>query len=85
VEAKAMSKDPRVTFVLILAGIGCIIASIAAVTFLYHQHAAEFSQNSNRPEEHFIPFILFVGLPSLAGFIVGAVLLFIGIRRDKAS
>ena len=80
-----MSKDPSVTMVFILGGIGCVIASIAAVTYLYHQHAAEFSLNSNRPEEHFIPFILFVGIPSLAGFVVGLVLLFIGIKRDKAS
>jgi hypothetical protein len=79
-----MSKDPSVTLVFILGGIGCIVASIAAVTFLYHQHAAEFAVNSNHPEEHMIPFMLFVGVPSLAGFVVGAVLLFIGIKRDRA-
>jgi hypothetical protein len=79
-----MQKDPRVTMVLLLGGIACIVASIAAVTYLYHQHATEFAVNSNHPEEHFIPFVMFVGLPSLAGFVVGAVLLFIGVRRDKA-
>jgi hypothetical protein len=70
--------------VFILGGIGCIVASIAAVTFLYHQHAAEFAVNSNHPEEHMIPFVLFVGLPSLAGFAVGVILLAIGIKRDKS-
>ncbi len=70
--------------VFLLGGIACIVASIAAVTYLYHQHATEFAVNSNHPEEHFIPFVMFVGLPSLAGFVVGAVLLFIGVRRDKA-
>jgi hypothetical protein len=80
-----MQKDPKVTMVFILGGIACMVASIAAVTLLYHQHATEFAVNSSRPEEHFIPFILFVGLPSLAGFVVGAVLLFIGVKRDKSA
>jgi hypothetical protein len=80
VEAKVMSKDPRVTLVLILAGIGCIVASIAAVAYLYHQHAAEFAVK----EDNMVPFALFVGMPSVAGFVVGAILLFIGIKRDKA-
>jgi hypothetical protein len=80
-----MSKDPSVTLVFILGGIGCIVASIAAVTCLYHQHAAEFAIDSNRPEQHMIPFVLFVGLPSLAGFAVGVILLAIGIRRDRAQ
>jgi hypothetical protein len=75
-----MSKDPRVTLVLILGGIGCIVASIAAVTYLYHHHAAEFAVK----EDNMLPFALFVGAPSVAGFVVGAILLTIGIKRDRS-
>jgi hypothetical protein len=78
-----MSKDPRVTIVLILGGIACILASIAAVTYLYHLHASEFADTRGDLRPDLVPFVFFVGAPSVAGFAVGAVLLAIGIKRDK--
>jgi hypothetical protein len=85
VEAEAMSKDSSVTMVFILGGIVCILVSVAAVTYFYHQHAAEFVTSNDKLPITVLPFTLFVGVPSVAVFVVGAILLAMGIKRDKSS
>jgi H+/Cl- antiporter ClcA len=79
-----MSNDPRTTMVFILGGILCILTSIAAVAYLYHLHAAELADPKGDLRADLVPFLLFVGMPSLAGFVVGAILLAIGIKKDKS-
>ena len=76
-----MDSKSKVALVLILGGIACVLASLAAMTYLYHEHAALM----NAPSGHdnppgFIMFIVAVGLPSFATFVVGVVLLGVGIR-----
>jgi uncharacterized membrane protein YidH (DUF202 family) len=83
-----MENKAKVALVLILGGIACVLASLGAMTYLYHEHAAML----NTPSGHdnppgFIMFIVAVGLPSFATFVVGAVMLSIGIKigiRDSS-
>ncbi len=61
----------------------CQVA-VGVVTYLYHQHAAEFATENRTIPIAVLPFALFVGVPSVATFVVGAILLCIGIKRDKS-
>ena len=76
-----MDSKSKLAMVLVLGGIACVLASLGAMTYLYHEHAATM----NTPSGHdnppgFIMFIVAVGLPSFATFVVGVVLLGVGIR-----
>ena len=75
-----MQNKPAAAIVLILGGIGCIFAAFGAVTYLYHQHSAQFAERADT--EHFA---FFVGIPSLLVFVVGIVLVVVGIGTGSSD
>ncbi len=83
-----MENKTPLALVLIVGGIACVLASLGAMTYLYHEHAATLNvpgDGHNPPG--FIMFIVAVGLPSFASFVIGVVLLLVGIKiglRDSA-
>ena len=64
-----MSNSSHVALALVVGGLVCILASMGAVMYLYHQHAAQLIPEDPRHPEVNLPFFLFAGLPALAGFI----------------
>ena len=66
-----MANKSLMFVVLTICGTVCILASLVAVTWLYHSHAAllEIHDPHGIPPE--VKFAVFVGLPSLVGFIIG--------------
>jgi hypothetical protein len=76
-----MENKPALIFlVLAIAGTACMLASLGAVTYLYHQHAAQLEARSYSEFPPAGQFAVFVGLPALASFVVGALLVWSGIR-----
>lgn len=73
-----MTNHSYVALALVLGGIVCILASIAGVMYLYHEHAAQLT---NR-DDSLPAFAVFAMVPGVAGFVVGGVLVAIGIIRD---
>jgi hypothetical protein len=75
-----MQNKSAMATVLILGGIGCILAAFGAVTYLYHEHAAQFAERAD--VEYFV---FFVGIPSLLAFVVGIVLVVVGIGTGSGD
>ena len=78
-----MEKSKLVFLVLAVCGTACVLGSLWAINFQYHEHAVQFARG--QPED-LIPFVFFVGLPALAVFVIGVVLVKVGISiglRDK--
>jgi hypothetical protein len=81
-----MASNPKVTLALIVGGIVCILASIFAVAYLYHEHAATFTApRQGGAFDNFDMFAISIGIPSAIGIATGIVLLAIGIKKDGAS
>jgi Na+/proline symporter len=78
-----MEKSKLMFLVLAVCGTACVLGSLWAINFHYHEQAVQFARG--QPED-IIPFAIFVWLPSLAGFVIGVVLVKVGISiglRDK--
>jgi hypothetical protein len=79
-----MEKSKLMFLVLAICGTACMLAALVAITYLYHQHAPQFAEEEKKA---IIPFVFFVGIPSAAGFVVGAVLVAAGVSiglKDRA-
>jgi hypothetical protein len=76
-----MLNSSHVALALVVGGLVCILASMGAVMYLYHEHAAQLIPEDPRHPEVNLPFLLFVGIPALAVFTSGVVSLAIGIKK----
>jgi hypothetical protein len=73
-------KSKLMFVVLALGGVACILGSLGAMAYLYHEHASLFVVPHQGPGlDNFAMFLVSVGLPSFATFIAGVVLTAIGI------
>jgi hypothetical protein len=78
-----MEKSTLTFLVLAVCGTACVLASLWAINIQYHDHAVQLAKGG--PAD-IAPFVFFVALPSLAGFVIGVALLITGIsigRRNK--
>ncbi len=73
-----MEKSKVVFLVLTICGTLCVLMSLFAVTYLYHQHAPQFAEQHDT-DKTIVPFAFFVAIPSLVGFIIGGILVATGI------
>ena len=74
-----MTNNSHVALALVLGGIVCILASLGGVMYLYHEQAAQIAQSG---PEHAMSFVAFAGLPALASFVAGGIMLAMGTRKD---
>ena len=74
-------KSKLMFVVLSFCGVACILGSLGATSYLYHEHAVLFNMPHEGPGlDNFAMFLVSVGLPSFATFVAGVVLTAIGIR-----
>ncbi len=72
-----MEKSKLMFLVLAICGTACILVSLVAVTYLYHERATQLAEGDK--DKTLVPFAFFVALPSLAGFVIGAILVATGV------
>jgi hypothetical protein len=81
-------KSKLMFVVLTFCGVACILGSLGAAAYLYHEHANLFIVPHEGPGlDNFAMFLVSVGVPSFATFVAGVVLTAIGIRaglKDRA-
>ncbi len=81
-----MPNNPSVSLVLIVGGMVFILASICGVAYLYHVHADSFAIPHEGPGlDNFGMFLVGAGLPAVAGLVVGAILVTIGIKQHTGE
>jgi hypothetical protein len=73
-------KAKLIFLVLTICGTLCILASLGSMVYLYPLNSAELYSSVNHHGASPLVFAGFVGLPSLASFVAGAVMLKIGIQ-----
>jgi hypothetical protein len=77
-----MQNKSPVALALIIGGIVCLLIAFCAVPYLYHEHASQLIKSED--VDHFVQF---VAIPSLLAFVVGGVLIGVGVmirRGDKS-
>ena len=78
-----MEKSKLMFLVLAICGTACVLGSLFAITHLYHEHAAQLAEG----EKNVLPFLFSVAIPSVAGIVIGAVMVLTGVSiglRDKS-
>ena len=74
------NKLAQMFVVLAIAGTVCMLASLGAVTYLYHQHAPQLALQSYSEFPPAAQFGVFVALPALACFLGGAWMTWTGVK-----
>jgi hypothetical protein len=74
--------DTKFKFValLVVCGTICILAALGLATYLYYLNASSLDISNNAGDRSCLVFGAFVGVPSIAVFAAGAIMVSIGIK-----
>ena len=69
-----MQNKSPVALSLIIGGIACLLSAFGAIAYMYHEHASQLIKSDD--VDHFV---MFIAIPSLLAFVVGGVLVGVGV------